>query len=189
MTRTELERKSRRNQWIVGGVLMLIMLFSTLGYALNYETKTTTEVVDYKGIKFIKSDSYWNFNSQGQSLITRYNPEETKNISLIGININLNDYKNKPLYFVGNFQETNNELGRNINTFVLRMQDACLEGENCTSDFPVKSCSEDNVIVIKEPYEKIKESVYKNEKCIFITANLENQTRFADAVLFKILGI
>lgn len=169
---------------------MLIMILSTAGFALNPGNKTTkTDVIDYKGMKFVKSDSYWYFNANGQSLFTRYNPEETKNISF-SITNGLRDYKDKPLYFVGNFQEANNELKRNLNPFVLRLQDACLEGENCTDNLPVKNCSTDNVIIIKEvDKENDKEKIYENEKCIFIIANLENQTKSADAFLFKVLNI
>lgn len=190
MTRFELERKTRRNQWIVGGLLMLIMVLSTAGYALNSENKTTkTDIIDYRGTRFIKSDSYWYFNSAEQNLMTAYNPKETENISFI-LTRGLTAYKDKPLYFVGNFQEANNELKRNLNPFVLRIQDACLINENCTDNLPAKNCSTDNVMIIKEPKkENDKEKVYEIEKCIFIIANLENQTKAADAVLFKILNI
>ena len=60
--------------------------------------------------------------------------------------------------------------------------------EDCDKDLPIKNCSEDNVIVIKEP-EKENENIHQEEKCVYITASFENQTKYADAFLFKILGI
>ncbi|VVB78481.1 Uncharacterised protein [uncultured archaeon] len=189
MTKEESERKSKRNQWIVGGVLMFIMLLSTAGYAINYESNTTkSDVITYKGTKFVKSDSYWYFNKESVDLVSRYNPKETENITF-SINLKLSDYKGKPLYFVGGFQEANDELKRNLNTFALRMQDACLDTENCTSNLPAKKCSDDNVIIIKEPVNNETERVYGEGKCIFIIANLQDQSRYADAVLYKIFNI
>lgn len=190
ITRGEQERKTKRNQLIMGVILILIMTLSTLGYALSTkENESESGKIKYNGIEFIKNSDYWNFNFQGRDFITKYNPKETKNVSMGFVYSKINDFTNEPLYFVGNFQEANFELKRNFYNSALRMQDACISGINCSiENLPVKNCSSDNVIIIQESKNK-KESVYQENKCIFIFANSNNQTMYADALLFKILGI
>jgi len=185
LSREEKDKKIKRNQIVIGIVLIGILIFGTIGYAFRNEENNNLDKIEYKNIEFIKENEYWNFNIQGYSFITKYNPEEIQNISFFS-SLSINDYINKPLYLVSNYEEPNFEISRNLNSFVLRMQKACLE--DCAGDFPIKNCSEDNIIIIKEP-EKENEKIYQEENCIFIIADLENQTKYADVVLFKILGI
>lgn len=190
ITRGEQAKKTKRNQLIIGVMLILLMAMSTVGYALSSrESESNTDKIKYNGIEFIKNSDYWQFTAQGSNFITRYNPKETENVSAGFVYTKLNDYANEPLYFVGNFQEPIFELKRNIYPFALRIQDACMQGINCSLEsLPKKNCSLDNVIVVQESYDK-RESIYQKDKCIFISANMENQTIYADAFLFKILGI
>ena len=165
------------------------MIFSTLGYAFSDKSDGNPKKMEYNGVEFIKTNEYWNFNLNGNSFITKYNPKEVENITLLGY-ISINSYTNKPLYFVSDFNEPNYEISRNLNPFVLRIQNACISEEDCVGNLPVKNCSEDNVIIIKElKTDDIKESIFQQDNCIFITSSIENQTRYADAFLFKTLGI
>ncbi|MBS3075651.1 hypothetical protein J4429_04295 [Candidatus Pacearchaeota archaeon] len=192
MTREEQAKKTKRNQLIIGILLILLMAMSTVGYALS--TRENKDNVNnkfrYNGIDFIKNSEYWYFNSNGQEFATRYNPKETENISVGFLYLKLNDYLNEPLYFVGNFPDANYELKRNLYPFASRIQDACINSINCSiENLPLKNCSSDNLIIIKEPVKSDKERINQEGKCIFISANLENQTIYTDAFLFKILGI
>ena len=190
ITREEQAKKTKRNQLIIGIILILLMAMSTVGYALSSrETKSDNNKIKYNGIEFIKNSDYWQFTTQGYNFITKYNPKETENVSVGFVYTKLKDYADEPLYFAGNFQEPIFELKRNIYPFALRIQDACMQGVNCSLEsLPKKNCSSDNVIVLQESYDK-KESIHQEDKCIFISANIENQTIYADAFLFKILGI
>ena len=182
---------SKRNQLILGIFLIIIMLFSTLGYALGGKNKEdSNKKVEYNGIEFIQDNSgYWNFNIQGTDFMTKYNPEELEDIDFF-TDLNINAYSNNPLYLVSEFDEPNYELGRNLKNFILRMQKACLSKEDCLNGLPVKNCSVDNIIVIQEPLaETDSETIYQQENCVYILANLENQTRYADKFLFRILRI
>ena len=187
ITRTQQDKKTKRNQLIIGLLLIGLMTFSVVGYALSGRgAEEDFEKIEYKGIEFIQDNSgYWNFNIQGQNFVTKYNPEETEEI-LFSSDITLSDYSNKPLYFVGIFQEPNFEINRNLNPFVLRVQEACLSKQNCENDLPIKNCSADNIIVINEGEDG---DIYQDENCIFITASLGNQTKYANKFLFEILGI
>ena len=182
--------KSKQNQWILGIFLIIVMLFSVLGYALGGGDNQDNKKIEYNDIEFIQDNSeYWNFNIQGNNFMTKYNPEETKDISFFTYS-QINDYVSKPLYLVGKFQEPNYEIIRNLNNLVLRAQNACLSEKDCLDNLPIKNCSVDNIIVIQEPLvETDKGNIYQQENCIFITANLGNQTRYVDKFLFQILGI
>jgi hypothetical protein len=193
ITKEESERKNQRNQLIVGGILILLMVLAVFGYALTVNENSSlsgSKKIKYKDITFIKNtDSldYWQFQYQGYNFITKYNPNEVENISFFSY-VTIMDYVNKPLYYVGNDGENNMEILRNLNSFVVRIGEACID-KNCSGDLPVKNCSIDNVIVIKELVGNEEERIYQEEKCTFIIARYENMARYEDAVLFKILGI
>lgn len=187
LTKEQKDKKNRFNQIVIGVLLIGLMLFGTLGYAFSGREEDNSEKIDYNGIEFIQDDSgYWIFIVQNYEFITQYNPEEIKEIVFSGFS-SINDYSEKPLYFVSDYNEPNFEISKNLDRFVSRMQNACLD-ENCEYDFPIKDCSVDNIIVVNEP-EDDNEKIYQQEKCIFIIADIENQTKYADAFIFKILGV
>ncbi len=189
LSQEEKDKKTKRNQLIIGMILIGLMLLSTAGYAFINDEETTSEKIEYHGIEFQKDNSgYWNFNMQGQNFMTFYNPQETESINFFSQS-SLQNYADKPLYFESEFIEPNTEISRNLNSFVLRFNKACLSN-NCSDNSPVKNCSLDNVIIIKDLDENNKlENIYQQENCVFITASAENQTRYADIFLFRILGI
>lgn len=187
MTREERKKIVRRNQIILGLILVLLMVFSVLGYALSGRGSDEEQgKIQHLGINFIKDNSgYWRFNIQGFNFATQYNPQETQNISLF-IYKTVSDYNGKPLYFVGE-PEILIELKRNLNYFPLRINDACLD-PNCEANLPVRNCT-DNLIHVKEPLDDEGPGIIQEENCIIITANYTEQIRYSDAVLFKLLGI
>ena len=188
LTQEQKDKRIKRNQLIIGSILIGVMIFGTLGYAFSGRENENSEKIDYNGITFVKNDYYWMFNLQGYEFITMYNPIEVENITFLSYS-SINNYAGKPLYMVSDFNEPNYEISRNLNPFVSRINGACLS-EDCDNDFSIKNCSIDNIIIIQEPEkEGTKESIYQQENCIFITSSIENQTRYVDAFLFKVLGI
>jgi len=186
LTKEERKRKEQKNQLIIGAILIGLMIVSTAGYALGNSKEDETEKVNFGGVEFVRDNSgYWKFNVQGYDFFTLYNPSEVEDINFFNSQ-SLQNYNGKPLYFVGGFQESNIEISRNLNSFVLRFNEACLS-EDCEGDFPVKNCSEDNVIIFEEIDGK--GSIIEKDNCIFIKSDLGNQTRYADAYLFKLLRI
>ncbi|MFA5173722.1 MAG: hypothetical protein WC438_00910 [Candidatus Pacearchaeota archaeon] len=177
--------EGKRNQIILGVILLGLMIFSSLGYAFGDRQETTSQKIEYKGIIFVKDNSYWVSNINDMAITTLYNPLELENIS-VGGSPEISDYSNEPLYFIGGSQEANYEIVRNIGKVALRMGDACLD-ENCEGNYPIKNCSSDKIIIFKESDSE--EKVYSEENCVYIVSSLENQTRGADAFLFKLLSI
>ncbi len=187
ITQEERERKNKRNRLIIGGILIVVLVFSYFGYAFGTREETSTEKIEYNGVEFVKDQSgYWQFTTGYGGFMTRYNPKEVENISFLAYS-SLDSYRDKPLYIVSDFNEPNFEIYTNLDPFVLKIQGACLDKE-CEKDLPIKDCSVDNVLIIKEPVNG-SQSIYQQENCVFIIANLSNQTRYTDAFLFKIIGI
>ena len=65
------------------------------------------------------------------------------------------------------------------------MQSACLSEEKCEGDFPIKTCS-DNFIIIQE--NKTKE-IKQTENCVYIGGEKEELVKLTDEFLYKIIGI
>lgn len=166
------------------------MIFSTLGYSLinsQYNSQDTSKY-EYNGIKFTQNSGYWSFQINGNNFLTLYNPDETVEINITNL-LSLNDYLGKPLYFDSNSSAAVSEIAQNLNVFATRAQNACISSEECAADYPIKSCSSDNVIVVREPKEGESERIYQQQNCIFIIANDDNQTKYADRLLFNIIGV
>tara|TARA_Y100000034_G_scaffold136687_1_gene214944 strand:- start:5019 stop:5594 length:576 start_codon:yes stop_codon:yes gene_type:complete len=181
---------SKQNQLILGIGLILLMLFSVLGYALGGRSSNEEgKNIEYNGIEFIQDSSgYWRFIIDNSEFLTQYNPEEVLNIDFNG-NIILSDFQDKPLYFVGDSQEPIIEIVRNLERFVLRIQNACINKEDCKEDFPIKDCFEDNIIIIKELDKDNAENIYQQGNCVFIKASFANQTKYADKFIYSLLGV
>ncbi len=191
ITKKEQEKKTQRNQIMIGIILIGLMLLSTAGYALSgggdgSGGTSTTQKIDYNGISFVKNSEIWQFEKNGNVFTTRFNPQETQEIKVLSY-LKLEDYNSKPLYFVGSNDEAIYELNRGLNDKVLRVQKACLSEKDCKDNFPVKDCNE-NIIIIQEPQNE-SENIYRTNNCVFIVANSTEQVKYSDALLFKILGI
>jgi len=172
-------KKQRRNQIIVGGLLVFVMLFSVLGYSFQGER---TKKVKYNGYEFLAQGSFWVLKDRGFAFA--YNPYE---VNETGEHISgLPYYQGVPLYISSEDTGAEAEIARNLEAVAQRIQLACLEGEKCQKDFlPVKTC-EDNFILIKiSNISKIEQ----NQSCVFIEGQKEELIKLADEFLFKILGI
>ena len=192
MTKEIKQKKETRNKVIIGLILVSLMVLSTAGYSFlsGSKSETAEKKIEYNGIEFVLDESgLWNFEIQSFQFLTQYNPEETENIS-VPVFLSINDYANKPLFFAGEDTIARQEIARNLQKFVLRMQRACIvdyeELSTCEEDLPIKNCSQDKIIFIKDSeFIEIKQE----ENCVFISAPYAEQTRAADAFIFKILGI
>ena len=182
-TREDQERKDRRNKIIIGVVLAVVMLLSTLGYSLMSGEKTSSgvEKASYNGLDFYKQGEFWQTTISGNNFYFSYLPNETRKLNLART---LTDYNGKTLYFtdMGTGME---EVARNIGNFVTRIQRACLDYENCTENIPVKNCS-NNILIIKEK-ETAGNPIVSEDNCVFIFSN--DTVKDADAFLYRIFGV
>lgn len=186
-SKEQAEKRSKRNQLIVGGILIFVMLSSTLGYGfISKEEQNTgsTKKIVYNGYEFVNQNDIWTL-SLGQYIFGfKFNPKEVDQINS-SINF-LNNYVGKPLYISSESSEAEVEIYRNLDQVVLRRQYACLEGENCTNpEYPIKTCA-DNFIIIQE---NEKSNITQIENCVFVKGKKENLTAMTDEFLFKILNV
>ena len=182
------KKKERRNQIIVSVVLVLIMLFSVLGYSFGGgDEETDEEAVEYNGDYFYKTNNFWILQKGSFTFSFSNNPLE---IEEINSSLNpLNSYSGKPLYIYSEDGLAEGEIMRNLhpqyNSIVQRLQPACIEGKPCEGNYPLKTCS-DNFIIIKEGETN---SLTQEENCVFIEGKKEDLVKISDEFLFKILGI
>ena len=186
-SKNEEETKSRKKQFIAGGVLIFIMLASILGYSFRANpSDNPNERIIYNGIEFIRQNDFWFASINGLQFAFSFSPKETESISS-SIFSNINSYSAKPLYIYSDSENYGAEIEiyRNLDQLILRRQYACLEGENCTGDFPVKTCA-DNFIIFKESEES---KITQENNCIYIQGEKEELVKITDKFLFRILGV
>lgn len=182
----------RRNQIILGVLLVALMVLGSLGYGFsNDENDISRKKVVYKNFEFTSQGSYWVSNVGGKDYIFSYNPYEIERINTSIQNIE--KYYNQPLYVYPS--ETNDailEVIRNLSPqfrrdyIVQRTQEACLNEEDCEgTDWPLKDCSE-NFIIVREANNS---RIYQSGDCVYIEGKREDLVKLADEFLFKILGI
>lgn len=189
ISKEKAEKKKRRNQLVVGIILIFVMVFSILGYSLNGNNgQSGTVIINYNGFKFVQNPStnLWDLNKGNLNFSIEYNPYE---LGKFDSTVNqIDSYSGKPLYISSDSSDAETEIYRNLfyqNQIVQRVQEACLSGEKCGGDFPVKTC-DDNFIIIKE---NSTPEIRQQNNCVFISGAAENLSRMSDKFLLKIIGI
>jgi len=184
VTKGELDKKRKRNQLIIGLILVGVMFFSVVGYSFSGKEAEEEKKVIYNGFEFKNSQGFWIVEVEGRQFAFMYNPNKVEKI-----NSELNHiegYYGKPLYIYSEDQEAEFEIYRNLDRLVLRRQYACLENQNCSNnEWPIKNCT-DNFIIIKEaPISNL----VQEENCVFISGPRENLSMVTDEFLLRITGI
>lgn len=187
-TKQEAEKKKKRNQWIIGGIMIVVMLGSTFGYAFYQLGNKDNQIedIEYNGYKFTSQSGFWLTKIGDYEFLFRYNPTEIERIESGGDTLKyLNSYSGQPLYIFSEDYVAEVEIYRNLGYVVQRFQRACPENTNCTQDWPVKDCSS-NFLILRKTNES---RIYQEENCVFIEGPEQNLTQITDEFLFKIIGI
>lgn len=178
------KKKDSRNKTILAVVFVVIMLFGTGGYAFLSMEKTDggSGNVKMNGLEFVRQGDIWQTSIQGHALYFSYLPNETVSYN---IKRTVTNYSGKPFYFTGQGM-AQQEILINLQGIVLRYQQVCIAGENCTDNtLPIKNCTSDVVIVREQ--ESGNNFVNEEDNCVYIVSN--DSVRDADAFLYKIFGI
>lgn len=182
------KKKQRRNQIIIGVVLVVIMLGSTFGIIVDsFGNKDKEGKIIYNGIEFTKMEGVWVATKGNLQLIFSYNPKETENITS---SVKFADnYYGKPLYVYSPDKNAEREIYRNFdpraNAIVSRIQSACPEGKTCEADVPIKDCS-NNFIIIEESNST---NIKQDRSCVFINGPKEKILEITDEFMFKVFEI
>lgn len=183
-SKKDAEKKQKRNQLIIGGILIIIMLGSTFGIIVDsFGNKSDINKVEYNGYKFTNQNDFWTTTLGNYKFMFRYNPTQVERIDA-EVRY-LDSYSELPLYISSEDYVSEVEIYRNLGDIVQRFQGACLDGESCPEDWPIKDCS-NNFIIIKKANES---KIYQDENCVFIEGKQENLTQITDEFLFWITGV
>jgi uncharacterized membrane protein len=186
-TRVDSERKKRRNQIILGVVMIFILVISTVGFALlsnSGENSVVLKESEISGVRFYFDENVWVGQLNNKNHAFFFLPEELEDIEINMTNRKAN-YINQPLYWVHSSKSINQLQYNLFPEYILRLNGACIEGENCEDEtLPIKNCSVDNIVIFSESEENTE--VYQREKCVYIKGNLVKGT---DKFLYRVLEI
>lgn len=185
-TQAEIDKKAKRNHIVIGLVMISILVLSSLGFALISSDRDDDEKnseINELGYNFFNDNGIWVTNLNGEFFTFKYLPSEVLDVEM-NLSTNLGYYSEKPLYFVNTNYEEKSEILNNIDRYILRYQDACINSEDCEGDIPLKDCS--NNLIIFEEIEENKTSVYQDRNCVYIVGDKMKGT---DAFLYNVLGI
>jgi hypothetical protein len=187
------KKKQKQGIVILGIILVLLMVFSTLGYAFYGSLQNQRgggESVEHNGIEFENQGNGWKFDIDGYEFLTRFNPLEVSNISVV-ISSSLNEISSDKLYFSSSSlidlpQSGVSEIAFNLQDFLLRTNLACLD-ESCEENYPIKNCTDSNIVIFEEDsgFTRIRQE----EKCIYVHYAEGEELRATDALIFKLLEI
>ena len=185
-TQKDKDKKKKRNQLIVGLILIFVMLGSTVGYAFGSFTKenNSEDSLKYNGVELNKQNSYWTFTIGDFNFALKYNPKETIETNSENLSY-MNSYNGKPLYVYSENSESTLEIYQNFQNVAERMQFACYEKSKCQEDWPLKDCTNNIIIIQKSNSTKIEQK----ENCVFIEGKNEDLAKLTDEFLYKILGV
>ncbi len=179
-TQADADKRMKRNNLIVGIILVGLLVISTAGYSLMSSDEDDGGSVSEFGVDFSRSNSMWVADIGGGVFWFQNLPSEVLDID-VNISISFDDYANQPLYFV-NPNEGASEILSNLGNYVLRYQEACLVNSSCDGNLPSKGC-DNNLIIFESGNDSM---VYQNESCIFIVGDA---VRATDAFLYNVLGV
>lgn len=179
-------KKRQRNQIIVGMVLIFVMFFSVIGYGfVERDTESIIiKKINYNGFEFTNQNGFWVTEIDGLQFAFKNNPNEIEKIDskVKG----LENYYEKPLYLFSENRDAEAEIYMNLNSISQRVQKACPTGKKCDGDLPVKTCDNNNFIIIEENETT---EIRQDENCVFIKGSKEKLTELSDVFLFKTLNI
>jgi len=180
-TKKEVSKEKKKNQLIVGFLLVVLMVLSTLGFSFLSSDSTSSSVkIQENGLEFTRQGYYWTTNLQSQEYYFQYLPSQVSNIQIEG-SYSIQDYSNKELYFI-NSNEATSQILVNLGRYTSRYQEACLDGFPCESNNPLKTC-EDNLIIFEQGNET---KIYKEDNCVYLVGD---SLRASDALIYKLLNI
>jgi hypothetical protein len=167
-TEADKERKKKRNNLIVGLIMIFLIGLSSLGYAIMSKTDSASvKPIKYGNLEFTKSNDLWSATINSKVYYFYDLPTSIENVSTAEA-IKLDDFYGKTVYFV-NINSAIKTLSYALDGIASRTQEACLEKTNCTNPaLPIKNCN-DSVIVFDAS--KIDTKIYKINNCVFLEGN------------------
>ncbi len=183
ISKSEREKRTKKNQITMGLILVFLMILSVLGFALqgNIGNKEDKDKMVYDEFEFTYINGFWRIGD----FAFIYNPEQVPEIGFA-----LKDatfYQGLPTYVYSENSESKTELKVNLALIAEEVQEACIDKEEieCPEGIPMKTC-EDHFIIIREGNISL---IKQENNCVYIEGPEEELLKLTDQFLFKILGI
>lgn len=193
-SKADKEKKEKRNQLVLAGILIVVMLFSIFGIVFQYiggaggTTSSQNPTITYRGLTFQESNGYYVLQSGSSSFYFSINPQFAGNATdNIFINKTLADYSGQVVYVSSPYDYNSyNEIYNDLSNYTLRVQGACAVNETCLDKtLPTKDCAS-NLIVIKNA---TMDQIYQKGNCVYIEGKTNDLLNLTDEFLLHILGI
>ncbi|MEK6844951.1 MAG: hypothetical protein AABX44_01720, partial [Nanoarchaeota archaeon] len=184
LSKLEQEKKRKRNSRIIGVILMIVMFGSVFGIVVSSfgQNSSGNNKIEYNGYKFFNENGLWKVSAGEINFIFKYSPTQTKNITT---NLKkINNYYNKPLYVSSEDLESEIEVYKNLQQIASRIQPACFNNETCEGDFPIKTCSDNFIIIVNGT-----EEITQVENCVYIKGEKQELSKLTDSFLYNIVDI
>ena len=167
------------------------MVTSAIGffsYKDQNQDNTNPNTVNYNGFEFQPTqDGRWSFTKNNVNFIFDNSPSTLNDISLP--NFQITQDKVYLLHNASNLNPSNDysisKLYYTLQNLGIRPVIACINEENCPSQYPIKNCTEEAFYFILNNNTK----VYNNDKCLVIQGDKVNINKIVDKVDLKLLGI
>lgn len=190
ISKEQAERSSRRKQLIAGGVLVIVMLLSTIGYAFEVNLGSNANsgqvnVTKYNGNALAYANGFWNLKIGNLVYTFATNPQEAYKLDANSIINPASSYSGKPVYIYSQNPEAEAEVLRNMYLLTTLVRNACPQNEaNCDASLPIKTC-DDNFVIIKESNQT---GVTQDRGCVYIKGPGANITSITDGFLLRVIG-
>lgn len=180
------KKKQKRNQYILVGVMVVIMMGSIFGLIAGTTTQNSNSNIKYKGHTLQTNGYFYNMTIGAKTFYFSNNPNDLKINYKIDSMPTPSQLANQPLYLDAVASTPSQEIYQNFYGFSQRIQAACFEGSNCTDNaLPVKNCTE-NMIIIKQSSEN---RIYTQDKCTFIEGTSQDLNKLTDIFILKLFGL
>lgn len=170
-------KTQRRNYRILGILLIVLMVGSSLGYAFSLfgDSKQDSSSTDNEPYF---DGTQWIITVGGAPFYLTYGPSDVANVSIEGAP-SLGDFVGKTAYVASDDEAARQMVLQLLSRYTERVQAACY-GPCEDSDLPEKNCTESLVVIRPLSGQRI----WKNQSCTF----LEGDVRTAEAYIYYLLG-
>lgn len=191
VSKQEADKKKRRNQFIVGGVLIAVMFLSVMGYAFQNNAISGTsgnsgnssQTVNYNGINFVNQNGFWVLQSNNARWVFTYNPTEIAASNLTALTKTISDFRGKALYIYYNGSDSASSDAESEISFNMKNFASSINTQPVNESLNA-NCLE-NSIILESGVSGVKE----NGNCVYIYGQGEDLIKTTDNVLFKLLGV
>jgi len=187
-TQKDIEKKRKRNNLVIGVVMIVVLFGSIFGTFLNlFGSSSEAEALNYRGLPLTQQGNMFVLTVGEKMFYFMSNPNEVaQEMYDINITSTIQSYLSRPLYIDSLDYGAAQEIAQNMQGYPERLANGCIDEEDCVSEVtPIKTC-EDNIIIVRE---SISNKVYQEENCIYIEATNEDMIKVTDAFLLKTLGL